>query len=324
MKKSIWVPLVIVTFAILYFCLRNSQEVIVEPAPVYDSTYIKIGVLPVSESLPFLVAEETGISDSLGLKLHVAMFDASMDADTAFQNKIVDGVMSDMVKLSVMESRGDSVRAIMGGDIHLSVLTTRQSRITESKNLKEKIVGITRNSAVDMYADKLLSSVKLESYEMNKPQINSLPIRYSMLCQNEYDGAILPEPWASMSMKHGCHLLSSSSDVTGMEKMFVLVFSDSVINHRHKDLKKLIQVYNQSVDYINRHRKTEIKQLLGMLHIEETYSDSVLGNWVFEHASAASEGSLSTARAWSRGRDLLGKKTKNNVIDKSFHEESMK
>lgn len=320
MKKTVWSLSAVLLITVLYFCFRGSEEKVEAPVPVYDSTYIKIGVIPASESLPFLVAEQTGISDSLGLKLHVELFDASMDADTAFQNGVIDGLMSDMVKLSVMEGRGDSVSAIMGGEIHLSLLTTRQSRITESKNLKEKIVAITRNSVVDMYADKLLESVKLESYEMNKPQINSLPIRYGMLCQNELDGAVLPDPWASMSKKQGCHQLSSSTKVTGMEKMFALVFRDSVISRRHADLKKLVLAYNQSVDYINRHRKTEARQLLGMLHIDEEYNDSVLGTWPFEHAIPASEGSLSTARAWSRGRKLLGQKTKSGLIDKSFLE----
>lgn len=320
MKRSVWAVVVLAVIAIvLYFVLRSHPDEVVEMPPEYDSTYIKIGVLPTSECLPFIVAEEYGISDSIGLKLHVELYDASMDADTAFQKGYIDGVVSDMVKLSIMESRGDSVSAVLGGDLHLSLVTTRQSRVTEAKNLKDKIVSITRNSAIDMYADKLLSSVKLESHEMNKPQINSLPIRYGMLCQNEYDGAILPEPWAQMSLQKGCHLLSRSSDVTGMEKMFVLVLRDSVVRSRHDDISKLVKAYNQSIDYINQHRKTDIWKFLKLLQIEENHNDSVLGDWQFEHAKTASEGSLSTARAWSRGRNLVKKQTKqNDVINKRF------
>lgn len=321
MKRLIWIVLALAIAALIYFLVSGKEEEVLPASPaVYDSTYLKIGVLPTSECLPFLVGAECGIADSAGLKLHVVKYDAAMDADTAFQNGTVDGVISDMVKLSVLESQGYAVRAVMGGDVHLSLLTTRQSRITEAKNLKEKIVSITRHSVVDMYADKLLSSVKLESYELNKPQINSIPVRYGMLCQNEYDGAILPEPWASMSEKHGCHRLSGSLELPGMEKQFVVLFPDSVIERRKVDIQKLIKVYNLSVDYINKYRKTEIKKLLGMLDIKEEHNDSILGNWTYEHAAAASEGSLSTARSWSRDRKILGKETRESVIDKSFTE----
>ena len=140
MKRLIWIVLALAIAALIYFLVSGKEEEVLPASPaVYDSTYLKIGVLPTSECLPFLVGAECGIADSAGLKLHVVKYDAAMDADTAFQNGKVDGVISDMVKLSVLESQGYAVRAVMGGDVHLSLLTTRQSRITEAKNLKEKM-----------------------------------------------------------------------------------------------------------------------------------------------------------------------------------------
>lgn len=316
MKKALWIIGLLILAAVLYFSFHKGSEPIAEETPVADSTYLKIGVLPTSECLPFLVAVDQGIADSLGLKLHVELFDAAMDADTAFQKGYMDGIVSDMVKLSIMESNGDSVHAVMGGDIQLSLMTTRQSRINDVKNLKEKIVSITRNSVIDLFADKLLSTEKLESYDLNKPQINSLPIRYGMLCQNEYDGAILPEPWASMSASKGCHRLSVSSVITGMEKMFVLVVHDSIEAHRSSDVAKLIQAYNKSADYIKQHQRAETKIFLSLLGIKDNFNDSIFDKCSFDHASAASEGSLSAARSWCKNRNLLGTKH-SNVIDKT-------
>ena len=305
---------------IFFYSLHQEPEKTVE-RPIADSTYLKIGLIPTSECLPFLVAEHYGIADSCGLKLRTYLYDASMDADTAFMNGVVDCVMIDLVKLSVMESRGEKVSAVFGGDVHLSVIVSRQSRISDVKNLKDKIVSITRNSVVDMYADRILSDARLASTDINKPQINSLPIRYGMLLQNEYDGAILPEPWASMSVKHGCRRLTSMLSVESMDKMYAVVFRDSVINRRRPDIYRLLNAYNQSVDYINKNRRTHIKELLGLLNITTIYPDSVLGISPFPHTMPVSEGSLSTCRSWSRSRNLLGKHSKQDIINKEFIKE---
>ena len=306
---------------IFFYLHHREPEKPVERRVVADSTYLKIGLIPTSECLPFLVAEHYGIADSCGLKLRTYLYDASMDADTAFMNGVVDCVVSDLVKLSVMESRGEQVSAVFGGDVHLSVVVSRQSRLSDIKNLKDKIVSVTRNSVVDMYADKMLSDARLASTDLNKPQINSLPIRYGMLLQNEYDGAILPEPWASMSVKQGCRRLASMSSIESLDKMNAVVFRDSVISSRRPDIFRLINAYNQSVDYINKNRRTQIKDFLGLLNITEVYSDSVLGISPFPHAMAVSEGSLSTGRAWSRSRNLLGKQSKQDIINKDFVKE---
>ena len=305
----------------IFFYLRHPEPEKPAERPVADSTYLKIGLIPTSECLPFLVAEHYGIADSCGLKLRTYLYDASMDADTAFMNGVVDCVVSDLVKLSVMESRGEQVSAIFGGDVHLSVVVSRQSRLSDVKNLKDKIVSVTRNSVVDMYADKMLSDARLASTDLNKPQINSLPIRYGMLLQNEYDGAILPEPWASMSVQQGCRRLASMSSIESLDKMNAVVIRDSVISSRRPDIFRLINSYNQSVDFINKNRRTQIKDFLGLLNITEVYSDSVLGISPFPHAMAVSEGSLSTSRSWSRSRNLLGKQSKQDIINKEFIKE---
>ena len=318
MKKTIWILLVVAAGIGLYLFFNQSHPKEVEATTDIDSTYIKIGVLPTSECLPFLVAEQCGIADSAKLKLKVILFDAAMDADTAFQKGMVDGLVSDMVKLSIMESHGEKIRAVMGGDLHLSLVTTRQSRITESKNLKDKIISITRNSIIDMYADKLLSKEKMESTDMNKPQINSLPVRLGMLLQNEYDGAILPEPWASISVHKGNHRISSITDIPEINNMFVLLFSDSLIVNRHDDISKLIDVYNKSVNYINHHRQSDIKTFLKMLQIQGEYTDSVLGIEKYQHATQASVKSLSICRTWSKSRNLLGNKSKSDIIENGF------
>ena len=313
-NRNLLYPILLLILASISCKKEPIQE---EKKVIPPTNALRIAVIPTSDCLPFLVAVHAGIADSLGLSLHVETFGSSMDADTAFQFRHVDGIVTDMVKAGIMESNGDSVSVVMGGDWHLSLVVSKQSRVSDLSGLKDRIISITRNSVTDMFFDKLLKEAKLESIDANKPQINNLQIRYQMLVQNQYDGAILPEPWASMSVFNGCTSLASYDDIPGMDKTLCLMFRDSVIDTRSKDIQKLITAYNKSVDYINHYSWLKTDEFLRLLGVKQLYPFIVFGK-SFSHATLPSEAALSTGKSWSTGRDLLGRKSKENIIHNEF------
>ncbi len=279
---------------------------------------LKIGVIPTTECLPFLVADRLGLADSMGLDLHVELFHSCMDADTAFLRHRIDGITTDMVKLGIWGSHGEPVVGVMGGTWHLAALTTRQSRISSPSNLKEKIVAITRNSCLDMYADLMMGKANLESVDLNKPQINDLRIRYRMVEQNELDGAILPPPWSEMCLRKGCRLISDYSELDGMSNNFALVFNDSLLSRRKADVKKLIKVYNSSVDYIKRHKIFKSQYFFSLLGIDTYTPPQFLCTERLTHAVPLSEESLEAGLAWSRSRDLVGKERTDSLLSTEY------
>ena len=284
-------------------CDNDSQDSDVSVRP--DSTVLRLGLLPTYESLPFYVADHYGLSDSLDLHLGLFTYMSAMDVDTSFARGHVDGSVCDLVKYSIMKGHGDSVSIVFCNDLSITMLSSRNSRISDSKNLKEKIFALTRNSVLDMYADKVLAANKFESYELNKPQINNLRIRTSMLLQNQYDGTFLPEPWSSIAIAGGCTKLSVTSDMDEMSDQYCIVFNDSVLKHRGSDVKKLEQTYNAGVDYINSHPSLS-KEFISLLHLPDIYGDSLVFKLPhFSHARKVSEASLSTSRKWAAGRGLL-------------------
>ncbi len=312
-----FVALLMVIAVLVYYSHNSHEDTIIEEAKI-DSTALTIAVVPSMECLPFYVADKCGISDSLGLSLRVVPFSSSMDADTAFVNHHVDGIASDMVKLSIYQSNGDSVTGIIGGNWDLSLITSRQSRISDIKGLKEKVISSTRNSVLDLFNDKIISSNPKDTLVINTPQINSLNIRYNMVRQNQVDGGILPEPYSSLCLSKGCHLIIKSKDIQEMSGMFVLIFNDSVISHKEDEIKKLIKVYNASVDFINYHKKDYHKRFMSLFDININIPDSIVEIPKFAYASAPSDTALNTAHQWASGRKLLGKKTKSNIINKDY------
>ena len=215
-----------------------------------DSTALKLGVLPTMECLPFYYADSIGIFDSLGIDVKLVTFEAAMDADTAFVNGCIDGIVTDLVKECIWRGNGDTAHVAMVGDLRLWLVTAPKARLLKAESIKEKIIGITRHSSVDYFADKILESVKLQSTELNKPQINNLRLRGLMVDQDQYDGAILPEPYASEAVARGAKRLTGTGDLK-LTNLLCVLFNDSVSQVRKDEIQKIRQAYDMAVLALN-------------------------------------------------------------------------
>ena len=204
-----------------------------------DSTALKLGVLPTMECLPFYYADSIGIFDSLGIDVKLVTFEAAMD-----------GIVKDLVKECIWRGNGDTAHVAMVGDLRLWLVTAPKARLLKAESIKEKIIGITRHSSVDYFADKILESVKLQSTELNKPQINNLRLRGLMVDQDQYDGAILPEPYASEAVARGAKRLTGTEDLK-LTNLLCVLFNDSVSQVRKDEIQKIRQAYDMAVLALN-------------------------------------------------------------------------
>lgn len=283
-----------------------------------DSLSLRVGVLPTLDCLPFYVAEEKGIFDTLGLGIRLFTYSCAMNCDTAFLRHQIDCAVSDIVKAQVWNIDNDSVRALMTTNLRLYLLTSRQARIMNTESIKEKIIAITRNSVCDMTLDNIARSVKLGSQEVNKPQINDFDLRMNMLVQNQYDGALLPEPYASIAQQRGARRVSDSDSFCKGLSLFVTHLS--TLQQRRGDLELLVKAYNIAIDSINaRIDKGQGHDILLALPVIGVENDTTLQLSHFTHASLPSDSSLTAARTWATGRNLIpAKKTAGQLIDSTF------
>ena len=282
----------------------NKQEVEVETV---DSTALSVAVLPTMECLPFYVADECGLFDSLGVNVRLLTFDASMDADTAFCRGAVDVAVTDLFKACLWGSQGDSIGIVLGNDLHLFLVTAQSARIKQTKSIKEKIIGITRHSVVDYTADQMLASIKLGNDELNRPQINDISLRASMVDQQQYDGALLPEPYATLSVSRGGTRVTGTDSLGIGQGLMVAVANDSVLHIRKHDLQLLVKAYDMAVDLINQKAQKEAPRLLSYIPMEQQLPDSLAAIPTFHHSTPPTDSLITQASDWLRSRNLYGK-----------------
>ena len=314
MKRILYIILPFV-IAGLFSCNDSKDDSVVE----YDSTALHVALVPTMDNLPLYYAKETGIYDSLGLNVELLTYSSAMDCDTAFTNGEADGVVSDIVKANIWRSRGDSVKVVMRTDLNLFLMSTHSSRIKSVNNIKEKIMAITRNSALDYMADKVMEHIKLPLLQLNKPQINDIALRCKMTNQNQYDGAFLPEPYAMEAENNGAHRLISSSELIG--NLSAVIFHDSIVAKRNDDIHKLVEGYDIAVNRLNALNERGDKDMIYTIKTKfiSEIPDTILSYPVFKASSMPDAKIVSSTAEWANGRTLMKRTVSfGELVDSTF------
>ncbi|MBR6196854.1 MAG: ABC transporter substrate-binding protein [Bacteroidaceae bacterium] len=314
MKRILYIILPFV-IAGLFSCNDSKDDSVVE----YDSTALHVALVPTMDNLPLYYAKETGIYDSLGLNIELLTYSSAMDCDTAFTNGEADGVVSDIVKANIWRSRGDSVKVVMRTDLNLFLMSTHSSRIKSVNNIKEKIMAITRNSALDYMADKVMEHIKLPLLQLNKPQINDIALRCKMTDQNQYDGAFLPEPYAMEAENNGAHRLISSSELIG--NLSAVIFHDSIVAKRNDDIHKLVEGYDIAVNRLNALNERGDKDMIYTIKTKfiSEIPDTILSYPVFKASSMPDAKIVSSTAEWANGRTLMKRTVSfGELVDSTF------
>jgi len=311
------IPLLIAC-AVLALSACTRQEEVTARQDADDSMTIRLALLPVADCLPFYYAAHEGLFDSVGVKVRLKTYRAAMDADTAFLGSSADAICTDLVKACIWRAQGDSVKAVMATQLDLYLLTAYSARIRQVSSLKEKIIGITRNSAVDLATDEILSRAKLLSTDLNKPQINNIRLRCYMVDQNQYDGALLPEPYASECEARGARRVIGTPEL-GLN-LGVVVMKDSTVARHRDDLSRLRQAYNLAAQQLNERIAAweqakadtllaEATDLRLMQYFPKSRSIEIPDSLVrFPHylpAGQPTDSAFMRAKRWCQGRTLL-------------------
>ena len=227
-----------------------------------DSAALKVAVLPTLDCLPLYVAEYYQLFDTIRGGVRLKHFTAQMDCDTAMERGRVEGTLTDLVRAIRMQQHGTKLRYVTVTNAYWQLITNRNARIHQLKQLDDKMVAMTRFSFTDMMTDKVRDSVKLEEERVFKVQINDVNVRMLMLQNNEMDALWMTEPQASMArmMKHQVVFDSRKTKI----QPGVVVFREKEMRHpeRAKQLQLFVNAYNQACDSINKNGFKHYRDLI--------------------------------------------------------------
>lgn len=215
-----------------------------------DSLAFKVAVTPTLDCLPFFLAKERGLFDTLGVDVSLKCKDAQMDCDQAMLSGQVECMVSDLMRTERLRRQGVQLRYLGATNAYWQMIGNRKARIKDIKSLGDKMVAMTRYSATDYFATLAIDSVK-PSNPVFRIQVNDVKVRLMMLLNNEMDAVMLTEPQASRA-RHGNHpVLMDSRDKD--IRLGVIATDDRRISdtRRQQQLSLLIKGYEMACDSLN-------------------------------------------------------------------------
>ncbi len=264
---------------------------------------ITIGVLPDTDSVPFVIADQNGYFEKAGVQVEIEQFKSAKDRDSAFQSGTLDGVITDVLAVSFAKEGGFDVKITSKTDGNYKLLAGKTLGINSIDEIKGKSVAISKNTLIEYATDKLIQSANLPESDIKKEIVPQIPARLEMLQNGKVDAATLPDPLATLAVKNGATVIDSTKK-HGINPG-VLAFTSKSIEENSNEIKAVYQAYNEAVEYIN---NAPIADYVDILVKEVGFPEDIKNSIVlpkYTKAGMSKEKDIIEVIEWLRNKDLI-------------------
>jgi len=177
---------------------------------------IRIGLLPIVESLPVHIAKEKGYFPS-EFEVEIVPVGSAAERDQLLASGKIDIVINDLLSVALFNSQriqlyviGTSAKAVKGSPMFF-VLSSPKSGIWKLEQLKRIPIATSENTLPHYVTEKILEVNGFKPSEIAFIPIPRIPERMSALVSAKVKAAVLPDPLAFLALKEGCNLIIEDS-----------------------------------------------------------------------------------------------------------------
>jgi NitT/TauT family transport system substrate-binding protein len=217
---------------------------------------LRIGVLPILDTLPVYVAAEEEMFTEEGVEVVFVTAASAAERDQLLQAGEVDGIITDLVALALYnrdEARVVAVRYAMRPTPEFPqfrVMASQQSGIRSPEELTGVEIGVSEGTVIEYVTDRVLEGEGLSPDDIATLAVPKIPERMALLSSGELSAATLPEPLASLAMQDGAvvvvddraHIETSCS---------VYAFRREIIEERRDVVRGFLAAISQASEAIN-------------------------------------------------------------------------
>ena len=226
---------------------------------------LKIGVLPIEDIMPLLVAEKNGYFTREGLQVEIMRLQSAVEQCNAMQSRQLDGMVTDMIIAAMLKDSGQDVRitSVTLGMTPLegrfAVVAAPGSDIKTMADLKGKGVGISHNSIIEYILDGLLSDAGISPSEVTKISIPKIPLRMEMLFNKQIDAVVVPDPLVTFAEFNGAKIIAQDTERNLSQA--VVLLDRKILEEKKGAVEAFYRAYTKAVDDLNNHPE-DYKQLM--------------------------------------------------------------
>ena len=277
-----------------------------------SSKEYKIGVLSIDDSFPIYVAKEEGLFEKEGVNVKVIPFKSSSEESQALESKSIDMMMNDMVVQSLLKKSNTDTKILATAygakpeEGRFVVLAAPNSGIKTPEGFYGKKLAISKNTMMQYLMDSYYDYLKLDINKVDLVNIPNLQTRMEALLSGKIDGAILPDPLASLAIKKGAIPIIDDTELKENFSQSFIVVRDDVLKSRKEDTEKVMNCIFTAMEEINKDPKKYMEEERKFSRIPEPLKDE----YPMPHYSPRK---VPTKDEVKRVQDWLIKK---NLIDK--------
>ena len=280
---------------------------------------LTIGLMPDTDSIPFIIAAERGYFAEEGVEVELVPFKSAMERDAALQSGNLDGAISDLLAVIFARSGGFALHATSYTDGNYNLVASGNTGISTATDLHGKEIAISRNTIIEYVTDEILAVNGLNEREVSKVVIPQIPVRLEMLQSGNLAAAVLPEPMASVAVASGSRYVTGSGEL-GINPG-VIVFADSAINEKADSIRAMYRAYNKSVEYLNHAPRAEYIDLVMEKSGFPAPARDALELKPYRPAGLPAEKDVEEAVHWVKSKELAGDYRYDDLVSKLLVEE---
>lgn len=218
------------------------------------SEQINIGILPIEDSAPIIIAQNEKLFSQEGLNVNVTLFTSAKDRDIALQSNKIQIAISDPITSTIQFSQGLHIKiasVMWGGYPNQSVFYILSPPNSTAKTLHDiKQIGISKTTVIEYVTYKLIQLAGYDPNDYEFVDIPSIPLRYQLLMAGKIEAVTLPDPLASLAIMKGAHVLASTKMYNKSITMSVLIVNSDWLSNNKDTMIKFLRAVNKAIQFI--------------------------------------------------------------------------
>lgn len=286
---------------------------------------LRVGLLPIIDSLPFYVAEEEGFFRREGLEVELVTFSSAVERDAALQAGQIDGQLADLIASGLLNKERPRIRIVKTTyratpeRAQISIIAAPGSDIRSPQDLVGARVAISHNTIIEYILDRLLTEAGVDPSRVQKVEVSRIPLRMEMLSKGQVDAAVLPEPLTTLAVQQGGRvILDDGQKRIGLS---VLEFRTEVLKEKGEAVRRFLRAHRRAVEAINadpeKYRPLLAEKARLPEGLKQTFAVPRFPPW-----EVPSREDISQAVDWMVGKGLLPRALSyEDLVDSSFLEQ---
>jgi len=270
---------------------------------------VRLGLLPILETLPMHVAQAEGLFAEQGLQVEFVPVASAAERDQLMQSGQIDGMINDLVSTVFYNQAEPQITVVRLARTATSeypqyrVLAGKDSGITSVDGLSGVPIGISEGTVIEYVTDRLLEAEGLAADEIAYLAVPRIPDRLALLDSGELQAATLPDPLASLALAGGASVVVDDTRHPEYGNSLIS-FRKSFVDENPLAVRGFLAALEEATRRINADKSAWTE----LIAAQQLVPAPLLEGYVlpdFPPASVPSEAQFDDVVAWATAKGLI-------------------